>query len=601
MQVGRRRQDNCDINHVGYATTNGAGEFSSPFTVRRILHTANGDVDCAAAPDACIVGGGKISDPDSEHATTPLSFDPDAPLPPPPTLLAGPTSDLREGDSVALFGAGFVPNSPVWFVQCTQPSIQTCQPVGSVQADGAGGFISLVQVHRNVATPPFGSTDCASAPGVCQLRAVSIVDYDFHANVLLDFDPNGPEAPGATTVTPDTDLLNFDTVTVAGTGFTAGAGAQVIECRSDATSSDDCVQSIGGYAPIDAAGGFSLQLTVRRVLHLPGGDFDCASAPGACSLVTSSFGAVPIVVAHPISFDDSVPLPPPPSISVTPSTDLVQGQSVTVTGAGFAPNAFVVLTECLDGDDPFGYCAFGGPGVSTDATGGFSTAFTVRRGVPDFSEFPPNVADCADAPQRCAIHATSYEGGDRAKQAIDFDPSVPVAVPDVSVTPQFDLPDRAVVQVHSSGFAPGERVLVSQCPAGASSYPYSCATGVFPNSLVADANGEIDTALRVRRELPTPDGVVIIAGVANCADSVGACVIRAQSLDDPLVVHEVPLGFDATAVAPAAGAQHRHARPLRRRPAGRGARLRLHAERGARPRAVPERGRASGRLVVRLG
>ena len=173
---------------------------------------------------------------------------------------------------------------------------------------------------------------------------MSIADYDREAHVALEFDPNGPLPATHVTISPDAGLLNFQSVTIAGSGFPAGSFAQIVACRSDATSYDDCSDSSGGYAPIGPAGTFSTPLTVRRILHLEAGDFDCASTPGACSLVTTVYGTpVPVVVATPISFDSSVPPPLPPTITVTPSAGLVQGQPVTVTGANFAPNSFVSL------------------------------------------------------------------------------------------------------------------------------------------------------------------------------------------------------------------------------------------------------------------
>lgn len=542
--------DDCDISHTGSASTDGSGAFSAAFVARRILHTPNGDVDCAAAPGTCNIGAAKITDY-AEHGGAPLTFDPDAPLPPPATLLAGPTSGLVEGDSVALFGGGFVANSPVAIVQCSQPTTASCQSIASASADGNGGFITLVQVHRVVATPPFGATDCADAPGTCQVRAVSLTDYDREAHVLLDFDPNGPLPSGQVTVSPGTGLVNFQSVTLAGSGFPAGSFVQIVACTSDATSYEDCSNSSGGFAPISPGGTFSTPFTVRRILHTEGGDIDCASAPGACSLVSTAYGApVPVVVATAISFDASVPPPPPPTIAVTPSADLVQGQSVTVTGANFAPNSNVVLSECRSDVAVPGYCLLIAGFANSDANGAFTTTFTVHRGVLDVATFPPAVVDCASGPQLCSITAFSDDGEDRASQAIDFDPSVALPAPDATVTPQFGLADRAVVGVHGGGFEPGERVRVSQCPAGAP-LGGSCDASFGPlHFLVADANGEIQTSLRVHRELTTNDGGVIIFGTTGCAGSVGACVIRVQSVDDPLVHTDLPLGFDPTAVAP---------------------------------------------------
>jgi hypothetical protein len=380
---------------------------------------------------------------------------------------------------------------------------------------------------------------------------VSLNDYDFEAHVFLDFDPSGPLPATQTTVTPDTDLLNFQSVTVSGSGFSPDAGVQIVQCTSDATSYSDCTQG-SDFAPTSATGTFSKPVVVRRVLHLEGGDVDCADAPGRCSLVSTSFGATTLAAKSPLNFDASQPPPLPPSITVTPHTDLVQGQSVTVTGEHFAPSSFVALTECLTATQYQSFCSFGGGGVQTDAAGGFTQPFSVRRGVPDYETYPPVVEDCAESPGSCSIAAFSFDGQDRATQTIDFDPSVPIPVPDTTVSPQFDIPDRGVVKVHSSGFSAGERVLVSQCIAGAPTYGDTCSASIGPlNILTADANGVVDTSLRVHRIVAPSDGVVIIDadGPVNCSDAVGACVMRVQSIDDPLVISDVELGFDPTAVA----------------------------------------------------
>ena len=80
--------------------------------------------------------------------------------------------------------------------------------------------------------------------------------------------------------------------------------------------------------------------------------------------------------------------------------------------------------------------------MQTDATGAFTQQFTVKRGVPDYGTYPPDVEDCAESPGYCSVIVFSFDGQDRAAQAIDFDPSVPVPEPDVTVSPRLGLPDR---------------------------------------------------------------------------------------------------------------------------------------------------------------
>jgi hypothetical protein len=545
----------CDTGNTGFTIPDASGSFSAPFTVRRIIDTANGMVDCASAPEACTVGAGTVTQPSAQSANVPISFDPNAPLPPPPTLTVDPVIGLHDGASLAVSGSGYIPSSQVAIVQCSVPaSAATCQTLSLLPADTAGTFSTHVIVHRLVATPPFGATDCAAAPGTCQLTAVSLADYyDYSAHVELAFDPDGPLPPGEVTVTPDTGLVQFQSVTIAGSGFSPSAGVEVVECRADATSPSDCVQS-AAFQPTSATGTFSLAYPVRRVLRLASGDFDCASAPGACTLVSSSFGASTVVVVSPISFDPSAPLPPDPTISVAPSTDLVHGQTVTVTGAHFAPVSPVVLSECSTSSlPPGGFCGFGGPVTVTDASGAFSTTFVVKRSVPDLqSGFPPQPVDCAASPGTCSLVAGSFDFQDHAQQALDFDASVPIPSPDTSVSPQTGIADRALVHVHSAGFQPGELVALSECAAGSS--PYTQCLDARTGPLHADASGVVDTDVRVHRQITSLPNFVLSAafapGPVDCASAFGACVLRVQAADDQIVLSDTPLGFDPNAVAP---------------------------------------------------
>ena len=539
--------DACDTANVLLTTADPSGAFTVQFTVRRILHTANGTVDCASAAQVCHLGVANIQNQQAEHANIPLGFDTTAPLPPPPTLLAGPTTGLVEGSTMALFGAKFVPNADVYFSQCVQPVSQSsCTFLGSVTADGNGGFITTTAVHRVVVQPPFLSVDCATAPDTCLLVATSAADVDVTTSVGLSFDPNGPAPSETVTITPDTNLVHHQSVTVAGAGFTPGGFANAIECKTGATTQADCNTQGTGIAPVAADGTFSGPFTVRRILNLPAGDFDCATAPGACSIVTTAFSQTPVVVSTAISFDPNVPPPPPPTITVVPSTDLVDRQSLTVSGTNFAPDAFVNLNECPTTSTSDPYCSPFGLGgfAQTDSTGSFTTTVTARRGIRTFNSSEP-VVDCASSSELCSLFAAS-EDGDVAHAVLDFDPNAPIPTTTVTVTPDRDLPDRAVVTVHGSGFGPDDSVFVTECAADAAQQSsfFGCGQGPI-SSINVDSSGSFDYTLRVHRDIagfgPTP---------VNCAASFGTCVVQVTSIGDPFSDNAAPIGFDPTAVAP---------------------------------------------------
>jgi hypothetical protein len=69
-----------------------------------------------------------------------------------------------------------------------------------------------------------------------------------------------------------------------------------------------------------------------------------------------------------------------PSISVAPSTGLVDGQAVTVTGRGYAPNSSLGMVQCVAGADSIDDCdGRTATSFSADATGGYRRPLTVHR------------------------------------------------------------------------------------------------------------------------------------------------------------------------------------------------------------------------------
>ena len=90
------------------------------------------------------------------------------------------------------------------------------------------------------------------------------------------------------------------------------------------------------------------------MLLVAGTPIDCAD-PGACKIGAGAVRRPGISADYPIQFDLSIPPPPPPTLSVTPSTNLLNGQTVAVTGTSYPANTMVALLECLDppSSDPF--------------------------------------------------------------------------------------------------------------------------------------------------------------------------------------------------------------------------------------------------------
>lgn len=120
-------------------------------------------------------------------------------------------------------------------------------------------------------------------------------------------------------------------------------------------------------------------------------------------LGAATAGAVAAVGAAVLAF--AAPASAAASITVTPSSGLSDGQTVTVKGTGFAPNTQVLVLECpanATGSNGGSVCDVNDGKIgnnSSDASGNFTTTLTVKVK-------PSSSVDCTK--QACVIQA--HEG-----------------------------------------------------------------------------------------------------------------------------------------------------------------------------------------------
>lgn len=248
--------------------------------------------------------------------------------------------------------------------------------------------------------------------------------------------------PGPTlTVTPDHDLVDGQSVLVEAAGL-GPYSVSVLQCRPGSTSLDDILANceIRSSRTPDASGSLSVYETVEReVQPLSGpGPIDCTSAPGACTLAIA-YNSNQSVVEVPLAFAD--PEAPAPTLTVTPSTALDDGDIVQVGGAGFTAGAEVTVMQCQNDrplasewcDDRTAVTAI------ADSAGAIAGELTIRRAVTIASG---QVVDCAGT--GCVV-AASTRGGevwatatieliDRLVLAGAFGPNTVVPTGTVNVT-----------------------------------------------------------------------------------------------------------------------------------------------------------------------
>ena len=468
----------------------------------------------------------------------PTAPDPEGGPPPPslqvslaatPTVTVTPSTGLRHGDRVTVAGSGFTPNASIGVAQCRADAVGAvgCDlgTVTSLLADGSGAWSTGFTVRR-ITDPGSGAFDCNTPPGR-HIGAANIASPGFAESsfTAIEFTDEPPPPPPTIAIEPNDDLGYFTSATVTGSGFVSGEPVNIVECPATGGSAPGaCVPLAFTFA--DASGEIDHEVTLRRLIGFLPEHIDCIDLPG-CVIAVQPFGGslAPGNVA--LSFDPTVPQPPPPTITIEPSGPLTHLQRIDIVGSGFAPNSFLSVRQCVQ--DAF-ECNFASGFAETDATGSFTIDdFMVQRVV---GTHAAEFTDCLDEP--CVLRIQGFDPLSSAELLLSF-ADVPLPpTPQVTVDPSTDLAESQSVNVSGSGFGPGLTVNVVQCSADSTFFDFDCNFGPVVNT---DGDGSFETTTTVSRFIlafPTP---------IDCAQP-GRCVVAAFSYDDVLSSTGIPIAFD---------------------------------------------------------
>jgi hypothetical protein len=140
-------------------------------------------------------------------------------------------------------------------------------------------------------------------------------------------------AASALVVTPHTNLVDFQTVTVTGSGFPANTQLGLAQCTNGATDpTTDCDLSFLQFVTTDNNGNYSTPFTVERLINTSAGQIDCA--PSNCAMFSSDLNLGSLTTA-PLEFDPNVPPQPRLELTLTVSprgTVVSKNGTVTVRG-----------------------------------------------------------------------------------------------------------------------------------------------------------------------------------------------------------------------------------------------------------------------------
>jgi hypothetical protein len=203
---GARGVEACNLGRFAQGDADDQGVAVVRFAVQRILALDGQEVDCASEPARCIIGMGLLSDYDRSGGFA-LGFDPDAPLPPPPTMELAKTEGIADGETVDAVITG-LPSDGVFLQLCEIGTSDRCIDLQSLPVDDEGSYRGGVQLwrsfgvhHQPAGLPP--NVDCAVSR--CALRLVGEMPGNrIPPEAVLGFDATrgGRDAPTAELLRP---------------------------------------------------------------------------------------------------------------------------------------------------------------------------------------------------------------------------------------------------------------------------------------------------------------------------------------------------------------------------------------------------------------
>lgn len=211
---GARGVDACNIGRYASTTADADGVATVGFEVRRLVVLDGREVDCASEAQRCLIGMGMISDYDQSGGVL-VDFDPNMPLPDPPTATLQAEGPFDDGDAVTVRVDGLRPGTGVGAAVCTADNaLCTDAPSNGVVADDGTATFD-VRLWRVFSAPVWEATtagqdvDCAVVACSLQIwgeaagdRAIPPVDLSFtdgpidRERPVLEVRSEGPYRPG---------------------------------------------------------------------------------------------------------------------------------------------------------------------------------------------------------------------------------------------------------------------------------------------------------------------------------------------------------------------------------------------------------------------
>jgi hypothetical protein len=111
-----------------------------------------------------------------------------------------------------------------------------------------------------------------------------------------------------------------------------------------------------------------------------------------------------------------------PTVQVQPSTNVADGQAITVTGTGFTPSATIAVVECQAGATSESNCDISNyVDIAASSSGDFSTPFIASR----YLQIGSATVDCAVSGACILVAANLANTSEATGTSLTFDPTAP--------------------------------------------------------------------------------------------------------------------------------------------------------------------------------
>jgi hypothetical protein len=280
-----------------------------------------------------------------------------------------PTTDLSDGQSIALVLDGFASNTSIGVGQCraTFPATDCSAASYAATTDTTGHFSGRLTVFRNYTSMAGGVVSCA-LPGACIAGTSPLSDLSVSFREPLAF---AEPRPRTVDVLPNPARVG-ETLRFFGTGWTPLASLTVSVCMPGSVPG----ACQGTTTTAFEGGSFSAQVAAPAFVTDGRRFVDCTVAPGACVGLVGE-------VANPAASAVESPLTIQGMPAASGTADLrVRGRNAEsgnwvtrVRGRGFSPNRELLVLHCF-GED-LSTCERQ-PSVTTDHRGRFEVCRELR-------------------------------------------------------------------------------------------------------------------------------------------------------------------------------------------------------------------------------